>query len=69
MEADHIFPLSKGGSNSAWNSAMTKTATNRSKGAKIQPVTMLKGYGRNAEVQRVGAGGLVVGGAAAGVAP
>ncbi len=68
MEADHIYPYSKGGSDATWNSAMTKTATNRSKRAKIQPITMLKGYGRNAEVQKVG-GGVAAGGVAIGVAP
>ncbi len=65
MEADHIMPFSKGGSNSSWNGAMTHKSINRSKGAKVQPGRMIRGYANNKEVQKA-SGKAAIGGTALG---
>jgi len=51
MDADHVFPHSKGGSNSEWNSAMTHKSYNRSKSDKIRTADLAKGYSRNKQVR------------------
>lgn len=65
MDADHIYPYSKGGANAAWNSAMTHKSVNRSKGDKISPKYMAKGYANNSEAKKkakkAGIGAAVVG--------
>ena len=70
MDADHIWPKSRGGSNADWNMAMTHKSVNRSKGNKIDPTAMAKGYGKNKNVRTsakaaAAATGIFVAGAAA----
>ncbi len=52
MDADHIYPKSRGGSNSDYNIAMTHKSVNRSKGNKIQPIRMTKAYVKNENVRK-----------------
>jgi len=52
MNADHIYPQSRGGSNAEYNLEMTHKSVNRSKGNKIQSGRMAKGYTKNNEVKK-----------------
>ena len=52
MDADHIYPRSRGGSNAEYNLAMTHKSVNRSKGNRVQPKRMIKGYAGNNEVKK-----------------
>ncbi len=65
MQADHIYPHGKGGSNSSWNSAMTHKKVNRDKWDHVKPGMMARGYANNKEVQKA-AGKTAAGGAAVG---
>lgn len=52
MDADHIYPKSLGGSDADYNIAMTHKKVNRSKGNKIQPTQMAKGYSKNKNIKK-----------------
>ncbi len=65
MEADHIFPHSKGGPNAAWNSAMTHKKYNNAKRDNIRTADLAKGYSRNKQVRNTAKKAAAVGAMAA----
>ena len=52
MDADHIFPYSKGGTNADWNVIYTHKSINRSKGNKISASHMAKGFYHNKKMRK-----------------
>ncbi len=52
MDADHIWPYSKGGPNADWNIIYTHKSVNRSKGNKISPYYISKGFFKNKAMRK-----------------
>jgi len=52
MDADHIWPYSKGGPNADWNIIYTHKSVNRSKRDKISPFYMGRGFFRNKAMRK-----------------
>lgn len=52
MDADHIWPYSKGGPNADWNIFYTHKSVNRSKRDKISPFYMGRGFFRNKAMRK-----------------